>query len=276
MTQSWRFFALNTLFTVLLFFASSQHLYAENSKERLSYPLLGYRVSNTYPHDTTLFTQGFTLDDRNTLFESGGGYGKSVIVKRTLSKLQPLGKTVLPPGVFAEGLTLLDDRLYLATWKSGKIHVFDQSLNKQSTHNLPCEMWGLTSDNKNLIMSNGSEHLFFLKPETMEITKKLEVTRQNEVMRNLNELEWVDGFVFANIWHSNEIIVIDTDNGKVIGTLDLTGLDDTSLSQVHEEAVLNGIAWQKDTSRLLVTGKYWSTIYEIELDSGLPARRQSR
>ncbi len=224
-----------------------------------------YQIVNTYPHDDNAFTQGLVYYD-GELYEGTGLYGDSSIRRVDLETGKVLQKTDLNDNFFGEGITLFDDQIIQLTWLSNTGFVYDsESFEKLQEFTYPTEGWGLTHDGDNLIMSDGSDSLFFLDPETFEEVKRISVSDQNEPVENLNELEYINGEIFANVWMSDRIARISPQTGQVVGWIDLSGLRNPSLA-TNQDAVLNGIAYDIENDRLFVTGKLWPELFEITID----------
>jgi glutamine cyclotransferase len=225
---------------------------------------LGYQIVSVRSHDPDAYTQGLQWT-AGRLFESTGQYGQS-----TLRELEPttgniLRKRPLAKSVFGEGLTVLNQELWLITWKENTAYVFEPDTFKPlRTHSYQGEGWGLTNDGKHLIMSDGSSTLKFINPQNFSILKTLDVQDGKSPVKNLNELEWVDGQIFANIYLTDKIVRISPQDGQVTGWLDLAGLRN-QLTQPNHAEVLNGIAFMKSSGHLLVTGKYWPQLFEIKI-----------
>lgn len=223
-----------------------------------------YRIVNEFPHDTAAFTQGLFIDD-GVLYETTGQYGASGLRKMHLETGEILKSVALSDRLFGEGAVVWDDEIIMLTWRSGTGFVFDQrTFREERSFTYDGEGWGLTHDGERLIMSDGADELRFLDPETLKETGRLSVTFRGKPLPNLNELEWINGEIFANVWQSDAIVRINPDTGAVIGVIDLRGL----LSDEDRAAgadVLNGVAYDAKTDRLFVTGKYWPTLFEIEL-----------
>jgi len=235
----------------------------------------GYRIVNVYPHDPDAYTQGLIYRD-GFLFESTGLNGRSTLRKVRLETGQVVQQHRLDRVYFAEGLTEWKGQLVQLTWQSQIAFVYDMvSLAPLRTIAFSGEGWGLTHDGRVLILSDGSEQLRFLEPTTMREIRRITVRSGNAPVRELNELEYVNGEVYANVWHTDRIARISPQSGRVIGWIDLRGL----LSPVYRldpEAVLNGIAYDAGRKRLFVTGKLWPRLFEIEIvpPKGRPARRR--
>ena len=253
--------ARHSLLTLLL---SSSLLLADTSPTRYH-----YRVIAEYPHATDVFTQGFEWRE-GYLYESAGQYGKSGVFRRQLNKLKPEAIHPLPDDRFGEGITILDDKLYQLTWKSGQGFVYRvEDLSPIGQFPIEGEGWGLTNNGELLISSNGSSTLNFIDPKSFATLKQLRVTRRGRPVRNLNELEWIDGVIYANLWRTHWIVMIDDQTGEVIGEISLKGLLPRRL-KTRTTGVLNGItrfggqAVSGQGQQLLVTGKYWPRMYHIE------------
>jgi glutamine cyclotransferase len=224
-----------------------------------------YQIVHTFPHDPRAFTQGVLYLDGH-LYESTGLRGHSSIRMVDLNSGRTLQKYDLPPDEFGEGLTDWGSTLVQLTWQAHKGFVYDRfSFALIRTFNYTGEGWGLTHDDKQLIMSDGTADLRFLDPKTFRETGRIHVTSQNgQPVEDLNELEYVRGEIYANIWHSDRIARVSPRSGKVLGWIDLTGLRDQSTLS-NPDAVLNGIAYDSKDNRLFVTGKLWPKLYEIKI-----------
>ena len=227
-------------------------------------PTCSYEVVNTYPHDGEAFTQGL-IYDRGDLYESTGLNGRSSLRKGDLETGEVLEIEKLADRYFAEGMTLWENRLIQLTWTAKTGFVYDRdTLERVATFDYPTQGWGLTHNNRELIKSDGSSKLYFLDPNTYERTKTIEVKENNKPLDKLNELEFVNGEILANVWMSDRIARIDPETGNVTGWIDLTGIIDPK-PQPEQDAVLNGIAYDAEGDRLFVTGKLWSKLFEIDL-----------
>ncbi|MBV8811879.1 MAG: glutaminyl-peptide cyclotransferase [Acidobacteriaceae bacterium] len=228
-------------------------------------PEYGYKVIHSYPHDRLAFTEGlFYLD--GFLYESTGLKGASSIRKVKLETGEIVQNYDLPPNYFGEGIINWNDQLIQLTWQSQIGFVHDlKTLRVMSTFYYPGEGWALTQDGKRIIMDDGTPQLRFWDPETLAELGRLTVTDHSRPVENLNELEWVKGEIYANIWGTNRIARIDPVNGKVVGWIDLTGLLKPEEVDGDSDAVLNGIAYDAKHDRLFVTGKKWPRLFEIRL-----------
>lgn len=228
-------------------------------------PVYSYKIVNSYPHDPEAFTQGLAYED-GFMYEGTGLNGKSSIRKVELETGRVLQSHNLPNQYFGEGLTIHGDKITELTWRSNVGFVYnkgDFAIIKK--FNYPTEGWGITYDGKSLIMSDGSDTLYFLDPVTHKETTRIRVTYQDRPVTRLNELEYVNGEIFANIWLTDIIAKISPKTGKVTGWIDLRGLSD-DFGPRRSDQVLNGIAYDKKGDRMFVTGKLWPKIYEIKLE----------
>lgn len=227
-------------------------------------PTYSYNIIHTYPHDPEAFTQGLVFED-GVLYEGTGIRNRSSIRKIELESGDILQMHNLSSEYFGEGITIYQDKILQLTWRSNLGFVYDkESFELIDTFEITTEGWGLTHDGSNLIMSDGSSSLFFLDFYSYEIIRTVEVGDKNDPVLYINELEYIGGEVYANIWQSERIARIDPKSGDVIGWLDLRGLADQFDDGVSVD-VLNGIAFDDETDRLFVTGKLWPFLYEIEI-----------
>ena len=225
-------------------------------------PVESYRIIHVYPHDPEAFTQGLLYFDGH-LYESTGRNGQSSLRMVDLTTGRVLQKYDLPAEYFGEGLTDWGNDLIQLTWTTEKAFVYDRfSFSMRRTMRYNGEGWGLTHDEKSLILSDGSSVLRFLDPQSFREVRTLSVTSGDGPVKNLNELEYVRGEIYANIWETDRIARISPRTGKVIAWIDLTGLIDKR-RLTDPDAVLNGIAYDAKTDRLFVTGKLWPNLFEI-------------
>lgn len=227
---------------------------------------LSYSVVSTLPHDPQCYTQGLEfIGDR--LIESSGGYGHSSIRHVNPTTGEVITKRPLASNVFVEGLTYFNNEIWILTWQENTAYVFDPiSFKFLREYKFSGEGWGLTHDNTHLIMSDGSNHLKFIDPSTFQVVKTISVTRNGSPVNLLNELEMVNGEIFANIYQSDEIVRINPTTGKVTGSLSLAALRNRLPSPNRAEA-LNGIALNPKNGNLLITGKLWPKMFEIQIQS---------
>jgi glutaminyl-peptide cyclotransferase len=232
---------------------------------RAAVPVYEAEVVHTYPHDTTAFTEGlFYL--KGYLFESTGLEGHSTIRKVRLDTGAVVQKIDIPAQYFGEGIVDWHGHLISLTWKSQVGFVFDlATLKRQRQFSYPGEGWALTRDDKELIMSDGTPELRFLDPATLKETHRITVTLDGKALANVNELEWVKGEVYANVWQTDWIVRIDPSSGRVVGAINLAGLLKREERIAGQTDVLNGIAYDAKNDRLFVTGKNWPKLFEIRL-----------
>jgi glutaminyl-peptide cyclotransferase len=224
-----------------------------------------YRVEVTevLPHPGPAFTQGLLYDDG--LVESSGRYKGSYIQRFQPGDAEVALRHPVAPQYFAEGLTRLGDYYYLLTWKEGTMfRLRRDSLLPDGELRYPGEGWGLTTDGKSLVMSDGSDVIRFLDPTDLSIRRRIAVSYHGEPVRELNELEWVEGVIFANIWRQDVAVVIDPASGEVSARVDLAPLR-AYLDNSHRVDVINGFAWRSQTRELYVTGKLWPYIFRVRL-----------
>jgi len=223
--------------------------------------LYTYNIVKTYPHDYTAFTEGLVFNN-GVLYESTGEYGFSTLRRINLENGNVQQQVLLPNQYFGEGLTIVNDSLVQLTWQNNTGFIYDtETFGLLGNFSYSTEGWGLTYTGSALIMSNGTSDLTFLDPVTFQKVGQVSVHDANTPVTNINELEYVNGDVYANIWLQQKIAIINPQTGIVKGWIDLTGIyhsDDTS-------AVLNGIAYDSQTNRLFVTGKDWPNLYQITI-----------
>jgi glutamine cyclotransferase len=223
----------------------------------------GFKVVAAYPHDPAAFTQGLAIE-AGQLYEGTGQYGASTVRRVDLTSGRPERQRALGARYFGEGIAILDGLLYQLTWQNSVVVVYDlETFEVERTIEYAGEGWGLTHDGGQLIMSDGSATLRFRDPQTFAVTREIEVRHDGVPVSRLNELEYVEGEIWANIWYDDRIARISPADGKVLGFIDLTTLYPQSAR--GSEAVLNGIAYDAAAKRLFVTGKNWPQLYEIEV-----------
>ncbi len=227
---------------------------------------LGYKVVAEYPHDPGAYTQGLTFDE-GRLYESVGQYGKSGLREVDLETGKLKRNHLLPAELFGEGMAIIGSRIFQLTWREGMGLVYDKErFEVTGSFQYSGEGWGLTSEGQRLLMSDGSSQLRWLDAQTLREVGRLQVTDQGRPLERLNELEFVQGQVLANVYMTDFIARIDPASGRVTGWLDLTGLlKRDQLEPGSQAEVLNGIAYEPASKRLFVTGKYWPKLFEIEV-----------
>jgi glutaminyl-peptide cyclotransferase len=251
------------LIAVIIMFATRAPGFAPWRQAASNLPMYGYQIVRVYPHDPKAFTQGLQYVD-GVLYEGTGQVGQSSIRKVELVTGKVLQHRDVPAPHFGEGITVWKNDLIELTWQTHVAFVYDRATfqpKKQFTY--PGEGWGLTQDTAGLIMSDGSDELRFLDPVTFAEKRRLKVTAAGAPLRNLNELEYVKGEIFANVWQTDYVARIAPDTGKVGAYLDLRGL--LTPAERANTDVLNGIAYDAEHDRLFVTGKWWPKLFEIKL-----------
>jgi len=224
----------------------------------------GYRVVRSYPHAEDSYTQGLLFAD-GTLWEGTGQNGHSLLQRLDLESGEATVVARLKKSEFGEGIALLGGELFFLTWLSNTVHVYDPATGRElRTMRYPGEGWGLTTDGEKLYMSNGSANLYRVDPATFRREKSVTVTCAGEPVELLNELEWIDGKIWANVYTTDFIAIIDPGTGVTEGLVDLRGLL-AEEERTPSTDVLNGIAWDAGTGRIFVTGKNWSRLFEIEI-----------
>lgn len=225
---------------------------------------ISYQVVNSFPHDVTAFTEGLLIHD-GLLYESTGEK-ESWIGTVDIKTGQTTKKVLLDPKYFGEGMTIINNKVYYLTWKHHTGFIYDfKSFKEIGQFNYDTEGWGMTNDGKNIIMSDGTDKIYFLDTLTMKPAKTLSVTQDGTPLKGINELEYVDGSLYANVWRTSTVVKIDLNTGNVTGILDLSPLTKQARELKPGVDVLNGIAWHPKTRLMLVTGKYWNYIYVLKL-----------
>jgi glutamine cyclotransferase len=238
---------------------------ADTSPQEKPIPTLSYSILSDHPHDTSYFTEGLEFYN-NTLLESTGLNEKSRLVQYDLATGKVAKQVTLDPKLFGEGITVLHDTLYQLTYQEHVVNVYTaKDFKKIKEFQFNGEGWGLTNDGKNLIATNGSSNLYFYDPSTFKVIREQTVTENGVPAVNLNEVEYVNGFVYANQWQYNYILKINPANGEVVAKMDLSDLVNKIRQDNHSE-FLNGIAYNHATNKFYITGKLWPRIYEIQFD----------
>lgn len=234
-------------------------------------PIINYAVINTYPHDTTSFTEGFLVHE-GKLFESTGSTDELPQTRSLFGEVDlKTGKINVKAELdknkyFGEGIVFLNGKVYQLTYKTKVGFIYDAKTFKQlGTFTFPSkEGWGMTTDTLNIIMSDGTDNLTYLDPSTLKTIKTVNVQDENGAVENINELEFIKGFIYANIYNTNFIIKIDPNSGKVLGKLDFISLANEEKNMFPGSQEMNGIAYDLVTDKIYVTGKMWPNIYEIQ------------
>ena len=226
---------------------------------------LTYTVTNEFPHDVGAFTQGFVYLD-GWFYETTGLYGRSSIrqVELQTGRINRIRR--IEDNYFGEGLVILDERMIWITWKSETGFVYDlNTFDRIGEFHYPTEGWGLTSDGEVIFMSDGTSTIYLLDPQSLQQMGQISVLDDDKPVTNLNELEFIHGSIYANIWQTNTIVRIDPETGTVTGRLDLTGIQQRFSEFPRKTDVLNGIAYDAEHDRIFITGKLWPKVFEIEI-----------
>ncbi len=232
--------------------------------------IYSYKVINTYPHDKKAYTQGLEFHN-GYLYETTGQKGKSELRKVALKTGKVVQSIKLDAQFFGEGMTILNDKIYWLTWQASRGFIYDLETFKQEgqfDYTWSKEGWGLTNDGANILKSDGTHKVYFLDGNTQEEKKSIQVYTNKYPLKELNELEYINGKIYANKWQQNSIVIIDAKTGMVEGVANLSGLKkeiEKTQRLTDQDEVLNGIAYDKATGRIFVTGKHWGKLFEIEL-----------
>lgn len=224
-----------------------------------------YTVINEYPHDQNAFTEGLVYNN-GYLYESTGSYPNppSTLRREDLTTGNILQTITLPDQYFGEGITIFNGKIIQLTWQSHIGFVYNQTTFQIiQNFSYPTEGWGLTNNANQLIMSDGTQNIYFLNPTTYQTTSQIKVHDGTTPITNLNELEYINGKIYANVWQTNKIAIINPQNGQVTGWINLAGIE--KINTTNPDIVLNGIAYDQTQNRIFVTGKMWPTIFEIKI-----------
>ncbi len=221
-------------------------------------------IKNIHPHDEKAFTQGLVYEN-GFLYESTGLYGRSSLRKVETETGKIVRKLDIPDKYFAEGIAIIGNRLYQLSWKAGKGFIYDkEDLKPTGTFSYKTEGWGLTTDGKSLILSDGTSTIYYIDPEDFTVSRTLEVNYNDSPLSNLNELEFINGMIFANVWQTDYIAIIDPSGGDVKDIIDLENIIGEHLYRDNVR-VPNGIAYNRDSETLYITGKLWPNMFEMRL-----------
>lgn len=227
---------------------------------------MGYTVVKTYPHDTTSFTEGLLLHD-GLLYESTGLEGESRLLKADLATGKAVKSIKLSNEDFGEGISIINNKIYQLTYTEHKAYVYDMDFKKIGEFSWPYEGWGMTTDGKYLILDTGGSNIYYVNPETFKIERTLSVFDNNGYVNNINELEYVDGALYANIWQTDYIIRINTQTGIVEARADMSDIwKKSNVTPGVTKDVLNGIAYDAAKKSFYVTGKRWPAIFEVKFN----------
>jgi glutamine cyclotransferase len=227
-------------------------------------PVWTYEIINTYPHDSSSYTQGLIYRD-DVLYESAGQYNESSLRKVDLKTGKVLKKIPVPGQYFAEGMTVFKGKVFQLTWREEKVFVYEpDTFRKTGEFTYEGEGWGLTHDGQQLIMSDGSSQIRFINADTFKMERRINVTLKGRPVEELNELEYIKGEIYANIYQTDRIVRIDPKTGQVLGMIDMTGIL-PGKSPDEMDNVLNGIAYDEKGERIFITGKRWPKLFEVRL-----------
>lgn len=236
------------------------------SNEENQIPILSYSIINSYPHDSSYFTQGLTFSNGELYEGTGEKDGKSKLLKVDLKTGNAILKITLGNQFFGEGIAILHDTIYQLTWQNNLVFVYSKKdFKKIKEFPIATEGWGITTDGKNLIVSDGSGNLYFYEPSTFRLLHTVGILENGNSVFNLNELEFIDGFVYANQWQYPYILKIDPQLGIVVAKYDLTELWNRIRLKDPNADVPNGIAYDETTKKIYITGKRWPELYEVHL-----------
>jgi glutamine cyclotransferase len=256
---------ITALLALSLFFYNEKHnqFQVTTTPTIQNIPVYKCKIINNYPHDQNAFTQGLVFEN-NHLYEGTGLYGHSSLRKIQLETGTILQVRNLSDQYFGEGITIYQNKIMQLTWKNNIGFVYDKDdFHKIQEFHYPSDGWGITHDGEHLILSDGTSTLHFIDPETFEEVHQIQVFSNEGPVKNLNELEYVKGEIYANVWQTNLIALISPTTGQVTGWIDVTELQ--NIENNNPNSIPNGIAYDHENDRLFVTGKLWSKIFEIEL-----------
>ena len=226
---------------------------------------VSYSIVKTYPHDTSSFTQGLVLYNGG-LYEGTGEYGRSHLLKVDLDKGTIQKKTPLDTKYFGEGITILNDTVYQLTWQEKVVFAYTvKDFKKVKEFKIDTQGWGITNNDQELIVSDGSSNLYYYNPSTFQLLRTQSITEGGSLSYNLNELEYIDGYIYANQWQAPYILKIDPGSGAIVGKIDLTDVWNRVKAKDPLADVPNGIAYDSASKKIYITGKKWPELYEIIL-----------
>ena len=224
----------------------------------------GYKIVDSYPHDEGAYTQGLFFCD-GEMWESTGEYGYSTLRAVALPTGETIRQRALTEDYFAEGAVVLEGKIYQLTWLEGKCFVYDAAtLAPEREFRYKGEGWGLATDGTKLYMSDGTPNITVRNPDTFAVERTIVVRNEGRPVQYLNEMEWIDGKIWANVYMSYEIVIVDPESGRVEGVVDFTGIA-SQLALSPSTDVMNGIAYDAESGRIFVTGKRWNRLFEIEI-----------
>ena len=226
---------------------------------------IGYSILNTYPHDTSSFTQGLVVY-KGELYEGTGEYGRSHLLKTDLATGKIRQQLALDKQYFGEGITILNDTIYQLTWQEKTVFAYTlKDFKKVKEFSIGTQGWGITTDGKDLLVSDGSSNIYYYSPLGFQLLRTQTITEGGSLAYNLNELEYIGGFIYANQWQQPYILKIDPGSGSIVGKIDLTGIWNRVKAKDPAADVPNGIAFDSSSGRIFITGKKWPELYEVQL-----------
>lgn len=226
---------------------------------------ISYSILKTYPHDTSSFTQGLVVH-KGELYEGTGEYGHSRLLQADLATGKALRQLSLDKKYFGEGITILNDTIYQLTWQEKVVFAYTlKDFKKVKEFNINTQGWGITNDGKELLVSDGSSNIYYYNPATFQLLRTQTITESGSLSFNLNELEYIDGFLYANQWQAPYILKIDPGSGSIVGKIDLTDIWNRVKAKDPAADVPNGIAFDSTSKKIYITGKKWPELYEIQL-----------
>ena len=227
--------------------------------------LISYAIVKTYPHDTSSFTQGL-VQYKGDLYEGTGEYGRSHLLKVGLDDGKIQKKIPLAPQYFGEGITILNDTIYQLTWQEKVVFAYTlKDFKKVKEFKIDTQGWGITTNGQELIVSDGSSNLYYYNPSTFQLLRTQSITEGGSLSYNLNELEYIDGYIYANQWQAPYILKIDAGSGTIVGKIDVTDIWNRVKAKDPLVDVPNGIAYDSASQKIYITGKKWPELYEIQL-----------
>ena len=227
--------------------------------------LISYSIVKTYPHDTSSFTQGL-IHYKGNLYEGTGEYGRSHLLKVNLDNGMIEKQVSLDPKYFGEGITILNDTIYQLTWQEKVVFAYSlKDFKKVKEFKIDTQGWGITSNGQELIVSDGSSNLYYYNPSTFQLLRTQSITEGGSLSYNLNELEYIDGYIYANQWQAPYILKIDPGSGTIVGKIDVTDIWNRVKAKDPLVDVPNGIAYDTASKKIFITGKRWPELYEVQL-----------
>ncbi|MDP4262348.1 MAG: glutaminyl-peptide cyclotransferase [Bacteroidota bacterium] len=253
-----------TVFAILVSCNSGGSKAPDDVKVMPPVPAFGYSVVNTFPHDTSSYTEGLLIYKDN-MYESTGEFGKSKLIQVDAKTGKAIRKIDLDSKYFGEGISIIRDTVYQLTYQTKVVFVYTlKDFKKIKEFTINTEGWGMTTDGKELIASDGSSYLYYYDPSTFHLLRKQEITEAGSLSYNLNELEYIDGYIYANQWQQPYIFKIDPASGQIVAKADFSEITNRIKAKYPTADVMNGIAYDPSTKKIYITGKYWPDLYEVQ------------